>query len=185
LHPAEGRGPRVGAVGSSAQEIRTSALAGALALVSGAAAGVMAHMRIVLTGASGLVGSAFARTAAAAGHEVFGIVGRFGGTLPGLTEQVSVDLSDPEALRRHLDGWRPQAIVNCAAISEPAACDDDPEDSERLNVDLPATLARAARQRDVRLVHVSTEQVFAGDRPPYRTTDPVRPINRYGRQKVA
>jgi dTDP-4-dehydrorhamnose reductase len=78
----------------------------------------------------------------------------------------------------------PEAIVNCAAISEPAQCEADPARAQALNVSLPATLARLAHHVSARLIHLSTEQVFAGDRAPYAVQAPPAPINLYGRQKL-
>jgi dTDP-4-dehydrorhamnose reductase len=142
-------------------------------------------MRIFLTGASGLVGGAFAQIAADAGHHVVGSVGRFPGRVAGLAEQGALELQDEAAVRDAIRRAKPDAIVNCAAISEPAECEADPARAERLNVTLPAVLAHVAQESRVRLIHISTEQVFSGDRAPYRRTDPVAPINLYGRQKAA
>ncbi len=142
-------------------------------------------MKLVLTGASGLLGAAAARAAAAAGDEVIGVVGRWPTAVPGLTHQVSLDLGDPTAVVTLVREARPDAIVNCAAIAEPVACDAAPDLAERLNVALPAALATAARELGARLIHVSTEQVFDGANPPFAISSPVNPLHRYGRQKVA
>lgn len=142
-------------------------------------------MRILLTGASGLLGSAVARIAAGRGHDVIGIVGRWPTAVPGLTRQVSLDLANSAAVTTLVRDARPDAIVNCAAISEPAACDAAPDLAECVNVALPATLAAAARELGARLIHVSTEQVFDGANPPFAISSPVNPLHRYGRQKVA
>ncbi|MBS0632061.1 MAG: SDR family oxidoreductase [Verrucomicrobia bacterium] len=143
-------------------------------------------MKIFLTGASGLVGAAFAKTAAQHGHEVTGIVGRHAGAIAGVAHQRSLDLSDVAALAAAVHAATPAAIVNCAAISEPAACDTDPVRSEALNVALPAELAQLAHRVGARLIHISSEQVFDGtDTKAYRLTDAVNPINLYGHQKLA
>ena len=97
-------------------------------------------MRILLTGASGLVGAAVAHRAAAAGHEVTGCVHRFSGQITGLALQVTVDLTDPAAVRAAALAARPEVIINCAAVAEPPACVADPVGSEKLNVQLPATM---------------------------------------------
>jgi len=78
----------------------------------------------------------------------------------------------------------PDAIVNCAAVAEPAACDADPARAQVLNVELPALLGKLAHHLSARLIHISTEQVFSGDRPPYAVGDEPRPVNLYGRQKL-
>lgn len=143
-------------------------------------------MKILLTGASGLVGSAFARTAAQGGHEVAGIVGRFAGEIEGVSWRRAADLTAEAIVAAVVAETRPDAIVNCAAISEPAACVADPVLSEKMNVALPGWLARLARGKGARLVHVSSEQAFDGARTePYARGDEPRPINLYGRQKVA
>lgn len=141
-------------------------------------------MKILLTGASGLVGGAFARTAAAAGHEVVGVVGRFPHPLPGLARQLTLDLRDLAAVRTLVAAERPVVVVNAAAISEPAQCTAGPEPARRLNVDLPAALARAAGETGARLVQLSTEQVFDGTQAPYAINDPRRAINLYAQHKL-
>ncbi|MDP3069756.1 MAG: sugar nucleotide-binding protein [Opitutaceae bacterium] len=142
-------------------------------------------MTIFLTGASGLVGAAFARAAARRGHRVTGLVGTFAGAIEGLAVQRAVDLTrEGDVTAAVLDVF-PQAIVNCAAVSVPEQCDADPALAQALNVALPATFARLAHHVGARLVHLSSEQVFDGARStPYAATDPVSPINLYGRQKV-
>lgn len=143
-------------------------------------------MRIFLTGASGLVGAAFARAAARRGHAVTGIAGQFTGELSGLTSRRSLDLGNKAALTSSLLEIFPDAIVNCAAVSEPAAVDQDPARSQALNVALPATLAHLAHHLSARLIHVSSEQVFAGTQSsPYKVTDLLAPLNLSGRQKFA
>jgi dTDP-4-dehydrorhamnose reductase len=142
-------------------------------------------MTIFLTGASGLVGSAFARAAERRGHRVIGIVGAFAGRIEGLAEQRTVDLASEMATTAAVLDVFPQAIVNCAAISVPEQCDAHPALAQALNVGLPATLARLAHHVTARLIHVSSEQVFDGaQHAAYRATDSVSPINLYGRQKV-
>ncbi len=140
-------------------------------------------MRIFLTGASGLVGAAMARAAEAAGHEVIGTVWRQTQVLvPGLARMEILDLTATDVVPAALRAARPDVIVNCAAVAEPGACLADPVGAEALNVRLPERLA----QSGIRLIHLSSEQVFAGDRTaPHAPGDEARPINLYGRQKLA
>jgi dTDP-4-dehydrorhamnose reductase len=140
--------------------------------------------KILLTGASGLVGGAFAPRAAAAGYEITGIVGRWPDPLPGLARQVALDLEREAALTGLVREACPDVIVNAAAISEPPQCEAEPEKAWRLNVALPATLARLAAATGARLIHLSTEQVFDGAHPPYRVGDSRRAINVYARHKL-
>ena len=143
-------------------------------------------MTIFLAGASGMVGSAFARAAARRGHRVVGTVGGFTGEIEGLAAKRRVDLGDEMAATSAVLDEFPQVIVNCAAVSVPEQCDANPALAQLLNVTLPATLARLAHHVSARFVHLSSEQVFDGARTqPYSAGDPVAPVNLYGRQKFA
>jgi dTDP-4-dehydrorhamnose reductase len=142
-------------------------------------------MKIFVTGASGLVGSAFARAAARRRHEVVGVVDAFAGQIAGVAKKLALDLADETATNAAVLDAFPDAIVNCAAISTPEACDADPAGAQALNVALPIALARLAHHVGARLVHLSSEQVFDGARTaPYAAGDAPSPINLYGRQKV-
>ena len=142
-------------------------------------------MNILVAGASGLVGSAFARAASRRGHRVVGIVGRYAGEIEGVAQKRAIDLANEAATTAVVLDVFPQAIVNCAAISAPEQCDVDPALSQALNVSLPSTLARLAHHVAARLIHLSSEQVFDGTRTTrYAVNDPVSPINLYGRQKL-
>lgn len=141
-------------------------------------------MRILLTGASGLVGSNTAVAAERRGHTVHGLTGSWGGAIPGLATAARLDVRDLAAVTGAVLEFFPDAIINAAAISEPVRCETDPEGSRALNVLLPQRLAEIAHHLSCRFVHISSEQVFDGSRAPYSRSDAVSPVNAYGRQKV-
>lgn len=142
-------------------------------------------MKILLTGASGLLGSLYARAASRRGHEVLGIYHRNQPAASQGARLQSLDLSETGALTRLGLEWWPDAIVNCAAISDPAAVDAQPALAERINVALPRSLAQLSTHLGARLIHISTDMVFDGcsDRP-YRSTDMPAPTNLYGQTKL-
>ncbi|MDI1319549.1 MAG: sugar nucleotide-binding protein [bacterium] len=142
-------------------------------------------MKLLLLGASGLVGSAVARQAAAAGYEVTGTVsGWAGGVIAGVTKQVKIDLTAVDAVALLTRASAATVIVNAGAIAEPAICENEPVRSHRMNVDLPSQLADLAHEIGARLIHLSSDQVFDGTAAPYSVGDPVRGINLYARQKI-
>jgi dTDP-4-dehydrorhamnose reductase len=142
-------------------------------------------MKILLTGASGLVGHAFAQSAQRRGHQVIGLVNTHTGDIPGLASKRTADLTDETALTATVLELFPDAIVNCAAVAEPAQCDADPARAQALNVALPAHLARLANHLSARFVHLSSEQVFDGTATDaYTVKSAVKPLNLYARQKV-
>lgn len=142
-------------------------------------------MRIFLTGASGLVGSNTAASAARRGHTVHGVTGSWQGPkIEGLASSARVDMHDLPALTAAVLEFFPDAIINAAAVSEPARCESEPERSRAMNVLMPLRLAELAHHLSCRFVHISSEQVFDGTAAPYARTDVTSPLNAYGRQKV-
>lgn len=142
-------------------------------------------MKILLTGASGLLGNAYARAAVRRGHQLTALANLNFPSAPGLSRSVQLDLSRPNALTSLcLEIW-PDAIVNCAAISEPASVVAQPALAEKINVALPRHLAQLSHHLNARLIHISTDMVFDGrSEQPYRSTDMPAPTNLYGQTKL-
>tara|TARA_B100001971_G_C18247884_1_gene575757 strand:+ start:960 stop:1853 length:894 start_codon:yes stop_codon:yes gene_type:complete len=142
-------------------------------------------MKILLTGASGLLGHAYAQAAIRRGHSVTALYQQNPPIAKGLAQSIQIDATQAEALTALcLEQW-PDAIVNCAAISTPAAVDADPKTAEKLNVALPRLLAQLSTHLGARLLHVSTDMVFDGlASEPYRSTDMPAPSNLYGQTKL-
>jgi dTDP-4-dehydrorhamnose reductase len=99
--------------------------------------------------------------------------------------RADADLADPRSLRGKIEWARPSAIVIAAAYTAVDKAESEPELAWRVNAEAPAEIARAAAALDVPLVHVSTDYVFDGNKSePYVETDPVAPLNVYGRSKL-
>ena len=140
-------------------------------------------MRVLVTGAGGLLGGRLAALLHGRGLEVLA-AHRLSIPPPG-PRPVLVDLTDEKALARLLDASRPDAVVHAAAIGRSNQCEERPDEAERVNARLPGTLARECRERGLRLVALSTDLVFGGDRAFLREDDPPGPLGVYGRTKLA
>ncbi|MGC6455423.1 MAG: SDR family oxidoreductase [Coraliomargaritaceae bacterium] len=142
-------------------------------------------MNILLTGATGLLGHAYATAAVRRGHRVIALSNTQISNIPGLAASRQIEGTDKTQLTSLcLELW-PDVIVNCAAISNPADVDADPQLAEKINVALPRHLAQIATHLGARFLHVSTDMVFDGHaEEPYRSTDMPCPTNLYGQTKL-
>lgn len=143
-------------------------------------------MRVLVTGASGLLGNAVAEAAVEAGHEVFAFSHSQAADVPGVVCSGRIDGRDADAFTGICCGQRPEVIVNCAAVSNPASVDERPEEARAINVGMAGELAGLAYELDARLLHISTDMVFDGlSGAPYRPGIlPVRPICMGGRSLI-
>ena len=98
----------------------------------------------------------------------------------------ALDISDEAAVAAMLDRERPDLLINAAAYTAVDRAESETEIARRINGDAPAFLARAAAQRGIRLLHISTDFVFDGMASrPYRPDDATAPLGRYGASKLA
>ena len=134
---------------------------------------------LLLTGASGFLGGCLMEKARArwsltaisnSNHQ------------PGTT---ALDLTSREAALACVRAVRPQVILHAAANSNLDACERHPQAAIDINTNAVATLLEAAQEVGARLILVSTDMVFDGDRGNYSENDMVRPLSVYGQTKIA
>jgi dTDP-4-dehydrorhamnose reductase len=139
-------------------------------------------MRILVTGASGLLGLNMALEASQQ-HEVFGSVNKNVIQSTDFTVYQS-DLIEPGALEILVDECQPEWVINCAALANLDACEANPALAEKLNSELPKKLANYVAKGGARLVHISTDAVFDGKRGNYSEGDRPNPLSLYARTKL-
>ncbi len=138
-------------------------------------------MRILITGASGLLGLNLALQASRL-HQVVGTARSPLQAVP--FELMEVDFLNPQAVQTMLKHSKPQAVIHCAAMADVDACEADPDQAHRLNAELPAQIADLCARRGIRLVHISTDAVFDGQKSsPYTESDPANPLGVYAQTK--
>jgi dTDP-4-dehydrorhamnose reductase len=139
-------------------------------------------MRILITGASGLLGLNLALEAAKQ-HLVYGTVNS-----QQLQTQafkvVQSDLLAPGAVENLLEATQPNWVIHCAALANLDACEANPALAEKLNTWLPGKMAQYVARGGARLVHISTDAVFDGLRGHYIETDLPNPQSTYARTKL-
>lgn len=140
-------------------------------------------MRLLVTGASGLLGLNLALEAAN-DHEVFGLTNSH--TLH--TDAFSViraNLLDAGVIERLLERTQPDWVIHCAALANVDACESNQQLAQHLNAEIPGKLAQHVARGGARLIHISTDAVFDGTRGDYSEVDQPNPLSIYARTKLA
>lgn len=147
-------------------------------------------MRILVLGVSGMLG-----------HEVFRVLGRVSGLevfgsarsesvrrfFPSDAQKrltTGVDVLDLDALATVLANLRPDVVINCVGLVKQLGNAKDPLAAIPLNALFPHRLARLCRLAQARVIHISTDCVFLGDRGLYTEADPPDAEDLYGRSKL-
>lgn len=134
----------------------------------------------MVTGGPGQLVLSLAERGPLAGHEVIAV------GPPLLDLSAPDDNAVHDALALAFEGLGPDAIVNAAAHTAVDKAESERELAFAINADGAGAVARAAARLGVPLVHVSTDYVFAGDKPaPYVESDPTGPTGLYGASKLA
>jgi dTDP-4-dehydrorhamnose reductase len=130
-------------------------------------------VNVLIAGAAGQVGRSL-RRAAPDGAEV----------LP--FDRTQLDISDERQVETVLRQHRPDVVINAAAYTQVDRAESEPGQAFQVNEFGARNLARGSLSVGARLVHISTNYVFAGDRAlPYGTDVEAGPLSAYGRSKLA
>ena len=139
-------------------------------------------MKILLLGADGQVGYELQRAFAPLG-EVLPYT--YTGTIPGGSKCGHVDFEAEGSLARLVRETQPGWVLNAVAHTAVDRAEDEPAKAQRVNADAVGELAQACKAAGARLVHYSTDYVFAGGlRRPIREDDPTGPVSVYGKSKL-
>jgi len=130
-------------------------------------------VRVLVTGAGGMLGHDVVDTCEAARHEVVA-----------LTHE-ALDITDGPVVDEALRTSQPDVVVNCAAWTDVDGAEEHPADASRVNDEGAALVAAAAAAAGAKFVFLSTDYVFDGSkRRPYVESDPTEPLSAYGRSKL-
>ena len=131
-------------------------------------------MKVLVTGAGGMLGRDVVLAAGNAGHDVVG----FGHT--------ELDVADADALAAKFELERPDVVINCAAWTDVDGAEEAEEEATAVNGVAAGNVAAAAAEVGAAVVYVSSDYVFDGSKgAPYVETDQTAPLSAYGRSKLA
>ena len=134
-------------------------------------------MRLLVVGAGGMLGQDVVRAAEADGDDVLALA------------HGDLDVTDERAVAGAMSDEQVDAVINCAAWTDVDGAESDPDGADAVNALGAENVANAAEHVGARLVHVSTDYVFDGDRSPdepaYVESDIPGPRSVYGASKLA
>ena len=131
-------------------------------------------MNILVTGANGQLGNEMRIVSkGSSDHYIF-------------TDVEELDITNREAISKCVKENDIKVIVNCAGYTNVEKAEDDENTAELLNAQAVEYLAKACKDNDATLIHISTDYVFGGNdgNTPKKETEPVNPTGAYGRTKL-
>lgn len=128
--------------------------------------------RAIITGAAGLIGQYFVHTAPrwAPGWDVQGL------------SRAELELTEISKVTAHIHALKPDLLIHCAALSRTKACEQDPDQAYRDNVEVTTHLAQLSK--NIPFIFLSSGEVFDGKTGWYGETDEPNPISVYGQTKL-
>jgi dTDP-4-dehydrorhamnose reductase len=130
-------------------------------------------LKVLVTGAGGMVGRALSDYCRSIGDQVY------------CYDHEGLDIGAPELVIEIFRKDKPDVVVNCAAWTDVDGCELDHERAFRVNARGPENLAQASRELNTRLVTISTDYVFDGEKEGFYTQrDQPRPLSAYGASKL-
>jgi dTDP-4-dehydrorhamnose reductase len=131
-------------------------------------------VKVIITGASGQLGTDLSKHCGVAGDEVTALA------------RTDLDISDADEVASIMQSVRPEIVFNCAAWTAVEACESDSDRAHLINGTAVGHLAASTADVGAHLVQVSTDYVFSGSKTtPYDESDPTDPHSVYGASKLA
>jgi dTDP-4-dehydrorhamnose reductase len=134
--------------------------------------------RLFITGGSGLLGSKFQYVAGDT-HEIITTYHKNPGE-----NSVQFDVTNEKDVAEKITSLNPDAVVHAAALTNVDYCEDHPDEAWNINAKGTDNVAKACEKVGSKLVYVSTDFVFDGERGMYREDDETNPLGHYARTKL-
>ena len=97
-----------------------------------------------------------------------------------------LNITDQKKIKQTISDYKPDYIVNACALNNVDYCESHPDEAKKINSDFVSNLSKISEQINCKLIHLSTDSVFDGNKKkPYTETDIPNPNNVYGNTKLA
>ena len=141
--------------------------------------------RVLITGANGLLGQKLIERYKNLNNISIIATGRGKDRNPtGNHKYATMDLTDSESVIKVIKNYRPNTVINCAAMTQVDDCELNPDECYRQNIHTVGNLLEVHQYVPFHLIHLSTDFIFNGKDGPYREEDPPDPLGIYGTSKL-
>jgi len=138
-------------------------------------------MRILVTGAGGLLGLKIVEEGLKRGYDVYAT---YLSHKPNVKQAIKLDITEKESVIKAINKIHPDAIIHCAALTDVDLCEKNFELAMKVNLYGVRHIVEAAKRMNSYLIFISTDYVFDGKKGLYREEDKPNPINNYGHLKL-
>jgi dTDP-4-dehydrorhamnose reductase len=143
--------------------------------------------KILVTGSNGLLGQKLVTQLASDSEVELIATSKGGNRISKVTDFTyeSMDITSEKDVMRVFDKFKPEVVINTAAMTNVDACESAKEECWLLNVTAVEHLISASEKYNSHLIHLSTDFIFDGEAGPYKETDQPNPLSYYGESKLA
>lgn len=138
--------------------------------------------KVMITGCAGLLGQYLCKNFV----EKYEIIGVYNQTHPQLKNinLQRINLSKTDEIKRALDQYNPDIIINTAGLTSVDECESNPQLATQLNTLIPKNLVTCLENSSSKLIHISSDHLFSGDEANYSEDSKVFPLNNYAKTKI-
>ena len=141
-------------------------------------------LTILITGSEGFLGSNLVSTISNSKYEIIGTSLRDSSNQNGDFKYESGDLTNPEFPKYLIRKYNPDIIINTVAWTDVDGCEEAPEKANGINVQTIVNIINAIDNDNIKLIQISTDQLFSGHKINYSETDTTKPLNEYAKTKL-
>ncbi|KQO15379.1 dTDP-4-dehydrorhamnose reductase [Paenibacillus sp. Leaf72] len=130
-------------------------------------------MKVLVTGAKGLLGHDIVQFLESQGTEFYGL------------DRQMLDISDMDKTAEFIRNYLPSVVIHCAAFTNVDKAESHEAQCRLINVDATANIAKVCKEINAKLVYISTDYVFSGEEKiPYEVYSKTKPLSVYGQTKL-